>query len=473
MAVRVVVEWTRLTLRLALAEGSESKLRLRSVYCQPIAAPEEAMPTLKALLKTAKITTADVIGVVSREQVITRVVKFPTLDPAELAKMVELYAKAQLPYAREQTIMDFHVLSRKEGSSTVAIVACQREVIDRTVGVLKGAGLTVRMLTLSPWGVLGWYRQAIKPQSVQEPCLVINVDDGRTDLVLIGSGRILSTRSIGQGAQDWAAGSETTELLFQEVERSRASIRKESPDFEVRSVALTGLAGSSAWSEPLAQRLRLAVIPVESRQGFKGALIPTAPAISPVVAAGIGVSDLRGLLNVSPEDMRTQVRHRQQVSELVVVGLLLLGVLAIGAGLLGFRATRQHQFALQLEQVLGEVQPTAKDIQEKKRAGQFVASILDERKALGQVLVAVFQATPPPVTLEGLAFERARSEVVVRGTAPSTQEVLNYVGQLEHLNGVSNVQLRYSTSRITPAGERTDFELVLQQDKKPAKASES
>lgn len=473
MATRLVVEWTRATLRLALAEGADAKLRVRSVYCQGIAAPEEAVPTLKALLKSAKITTADVIGIVSREQVITRVVKFPTQDPIELAKMVELYAKAQLPYAREQAITDFHVLSRQEGSSMVAIIACQREVIDRAISVLKEAGLTVRMLTLSPWGVLGWYRQAFRPQAQAEPCLVINVDDTRTDLVLISSGRILSTRSIGQGASDWAAGAETIDLLAQEVERSRAALRKELPDVDVRSVVLTGLGGLASWSEPLAQRLGLAVSPVEARQAFKGCLIPASPAISPVVCAGIAASDLRGMLNVSPPEMRQLVHHRQQVSELVIVGMLLLGVLALGAGLLGLRATRQHQYASQLEQVLAEVQPTAKDMQEKKRARQFVSSVIDERKALGEMLVEVFQLTPPPVTLEGLAFERSRNEMVVRGSAPSTQEVLNYVNQLEQLPGMSNVQLRYSTSRSTASGNRTDFEIVMQQARKAAPAADS
>ncbi len=463
MATRIVIEWTRLTLRLALAEGSDAQARVRSIFCQSVSAPEEAVPVLKSLLKTAKVSAADVFGVVSREQVITRVVKFPTVDPAELAKMVELYAKAQLPYAREQAIMDFHVLARQEGFTTVAIVACQREVIDRHVAVLRGAGLTARMLTLSPWGVLGWYRHAVRPGTAQEPCLVVNIDDARTDLVLIAGGRILSSRSIGQGERDWAQSPETAELLTQEVERSRAAIRKELPDVEVRSVVLTGLGGLAAWSEPLVQRLGVPVMAVESRQAFKGCVIPTAPPISPIVVGGVAAGDMRGLLNVSPPEMRLQLRHHRQVQELVLVGLLLLGVLALGAGLLGVQAARQHRFAQQLDRALTEVQPVAKAAQEKSRASQFVASVLTERRQLGRTLVEIFGATPPPVTLEELTFERSRREVVVRGSAASPKDVLDYQSQLERLSGVKDVQLKYSTLRSTPSGDRTDFEVVVQQ----------
>ena len=53
--------------------------------------------------------------------------------------------------------------------------------------------------------------------------------------------------------------------------------------------------------------------------------------------------------------------------------------------------------------------------------------------------------------------------VVLRGSASSTQEVLSYVHELEHLEHVESVQLRHSTSRAGPSGQRTDFELVIQQ----------
>jgi len=463
MATRLVVEWTRLTLRLAVAEGSGGRLRVRAIHAQMNRAPEEAAESLRRLLQAAKITAAEVIGVVSREQVITRVVKFPAVDPSELAQMVELYAKAQLPYPREQTVMDFHVLERDDGFSTVAVVACQREVIDRHVAVLQGAGLTVNLLTLSSWGALGWYRHAVKASPVSEPCLVLNVDDARTDLVLVADGRILSSRSIGQGMIDWGAAADTIELLALEIERSRASVRKELPDADMRSVTLTGQGPLAQWSGPLSQRLGLPVTAVEAKQAFKGCMIPTSPPVSPVVVGGVAASDVRSLLNLSPTDMRVQVRHRKQVQELVTVGFLLLSVLALGSWLLSLRVGRQHRQAAQLAAVLEEIQPTAKDIQEKNRSQQLVAGILEHRERLGRALADVFASTPDAVSLEALTFERSRGELVVRGNAVTTVDVLAYIKQLEQIEGVEGVRLRYSTRRSTPSGDRTDFELVVTQ----------
>ena len=124
MATRLVVEWTRATVRMAVASGSGTRGHVRAIRAQPIGPTGEVSEALRTLLNPLKIAGAEVIGVVSREQVITRVVKFPTMHVAELSQMVELYAKAQLPYLREQTVMDFHVVAQQDGFSTVAVVAC-------------------------------------------------------------------------------------------------------------------------------------------------------------------------------------------------------------------------------------------------------------------------------------------------------------------------------------------------------------
>jgi len=463
MSTRLVVEWTRASLRLAIAEGSGSRWRLRGLRSEPITATVGVREALRTLLKTIKPTSSEILAVVSREQVITRVVKFPTVEAVELAQMAELYAKAQLPYQREQTVMDFHVLSQQGGFSTIAIVACQREVVDRQLLALREAGVSVGLVTVSSWGVLGWYHQAVSKDTSNEPVLIVNIDDTRTDLVLIGEGQILSSRSVGQGAQDWGGAGETSELLALEVERSRAAIRKELPGTEVRSLLLTGLGTLAQWKDQLAPRLSLPVVAIESQQTLKGVTPALSTPISPIVVVGLACSDSAGLLNLSPPEVRVQVRHRRQIRELVVVSLLLMGVLALGSSLLSLQLRRQQGMATELDHALNDMAPAAKRVQEQTRFAQLVHSVLADRRRVALTLGGVFRETPSTVTLESLTFEHTKHEVVVRGSAASNQDVLGYIKQLEQLKEVSGVDLRYSTRHTTPTGERTDFELVLHQ----------
>ncbi|MBI4004209.1 MAG: pilus assembly protein PilM [Candidatus Omnitrophica bacterium] len=461
MASHLVVEWTRSTVRLAVGAGPARGLQtLRS---GPIST-SETVEALRAQLKTMKTIPGDVIAVIPREAVLTRVVKFPSVHEAELAQMVELYAKAQLPYPREQTVMDFHVLARAEGFSTVAVIACQREVVDRHVAILQEAGLSPTLLTVSSWGVLGWYQQGLRRGiEAQEPVLVVNVDDTRTDLVLIDKSRILSSRSVGQGLQEWEASGEAATLLSFEVERSRAAIRNELPGTEVRSLLVTGLRVSGPWDEQLTQRIGLPVTVVDAVRPFPTVSGAAGAGLSPVVAGGLACSHPSTLLNLSPPEIRTQVHHRRRVSELTVVSLLLSAVLAVGAGLLSLQMARQRRVSSTIDRLLADIEPRTKQIKERVQAIQLVSSVLDDRRQLAATLSSVFRTTPASVALEAVTFERPKQEFVLRGSAATNQAVLEYLKQLERVEGVTDVRLKYSTRRTTSTGERTDFEVLLRQ----------
>jgi len=462
MASQLVVEWTRTTVRLAVGAGpGRGLLTLRS---GPISA-SATVEALRAQLKTIKTIPGDVIVVIPREAVLTRVVKFPSVEHAELAQMVELYAKAQLPYPREQTVMDFHALARAEGFSTVAVIACQREVVNRHLAVLQDAGLPPTLLTVSSWGVFGWYQQLLRRGGIkaQEPVLVVNLDDARTDLVLIDKSHILSSRSVAQGLQEWEASGEATTLLSFEVERSRAAIRNELPGTEVRSLLVTGLRVSGPWEDQLTQRIGLPVTVVDAARPFPAVQAASIAALSPVVVGGLACSEPSTLLNLSPPEIRTQVHHRQRVSELTLVSLLLSAVLAVGAGLLSLQMARQRRVSSTIDRLLADIEPRTKQIKERVQAIQLVSSVLDDRRQLAATLSSVFRTTPASVALEAVTFERPKQEFVLRGSAATNQAVLEYLKGLERVEGIADVRLKYSTRRTTPTGERTDFEVSLRQ----------
>lgn len=247
------------------------------------------------------------------------------------------------------------------------------------------------------------------------------------------------------------------------MERTRAAVQKELAGAEVRSIVLTGVGEAASWSEPLSQRCSLPVNVVDARQPFEGWAGALAAPISPVVVGGVACSELQGLLNLSPPEVRVDARHRQQVRELVTAGVLLLSALALGSGILGLQGARARRQALEADRVLAEIEPAARQVREKTRSAKLVDAVLESRRRLAAHLAGVFQITPTDITLEGLSFERVRRELVLRGSAASTQTVLEYIRQLEGLKGVGAVELKYSTRRQGASGERTDFELVLRQ----------
>ena len=463
MSTRVVAEWTRSSARLAVCEGTGGRFRLRAIHAQPLAAGEAAGPVLRSLAASARVPRAEAIGVIPREQVLTRIVKFPSMKPEELKSMVALYAKGQLPYPKEQAVVDFHLLAQRDGSSIVAIVACQREVVDRTLAVLREAQLSPIALTVSSWGVLGWYRCTLVLEPSREPALVINVDDSRTDLVVVSEGRLLTSRSVGQGRGDWTGSADAVELLATEAERTHAAVKKELPGLEVRSVVITGLGDLAAWRDALSARLGL---PAEAVEPPPENHQPACPG-SGVVIGGLAAAEVPELLNLGTPELRARVRHRRQFRELAAVSAMLAGVLILGAGLSTVQRSRETRRAAQIDRVLTGVEPQAKRLREKIRVAELADGVLKHRRQLAAVLSGLLRVTPPTVILEGLSFDRGRSELELRGSADSTQAILDYAKALAELEKVASVELKRSTRRSGASGDRADFELLLRLNAPP------
>ncbi len=461
---RVVVEWTHSSLRLAVAEGTPGRLRVRTLQVEPLGMETPIGRTLERLVKKLGLKGAPAMGVIPRDQVISRLIKFPAAQPEDLAKMVELYGKAQLPYPKEQAVVDHQVLERREGLSTVAVVACRRDAIDRVVGPLKSAGLVVQRLTVSSWGVLGWYMAQTRPAQVVEPVLIVNRDEERVDLVLVSGERVLFSRSVGSGAKEEVVeGAEGFDPLAQELDRSLSTVRKELPGTEVRSFLLTGMEPLAPWAESIERRFGLPVAHVPAIQGvFLRPLIGAVP-VSPVVVCGTACADAGQLLNLTPPEVVVQARQRQRLRDAVLIGSLALGALSLGAGLVALQVAQQRQLAAHFDEVIDTLEPVTRQVRAEQSAVELVSGVVWQRHQLASLLAGILRLTPTPVALEALTFEQSKRQLLLRGRAPSTEQVLAYLKVLEQLDGVSEVRLQHSTRRSTPSGERADFELVVQQ----------
>ena len=149
-----------------------------------------------------------------------------------------------------------------------------------------------------------------------------------------------------------------------------------------------------------------------------------------------------------------------------MAGLLLVAALGLGSGWLALEGSRQQRTAAQLDEALAAIEPEAIQLEARTRAVELVRAVQKDRRQLGAAVAELFRATPPAVRLEALTFERQRSETTIRGGADSTQQVLEYIRQLERLEGVAGVSLKYTTRRSAPGGERTDFELTVRHGRK-------
>lgn len=453
---RIVLELTSQAIRALSTAGTLTRPTVRAFVVQPVA-DEVNANALRQAVAGLPTRGAEILSIIPREQVIIRLLKLPSTDPDELAQMVELTGKAQLPYPPDQTIVDFQVMDQTDGTSTVQLVACHRDVIDRHLALLREVGLEPAVITPSSWGLLAWYRRLAASESLQEPVMVIHVDTHRTDFGLIDRGRLLFSRSLSQGLQAWQAGQESMGSLAQELGWSLASLRKELPDLKARTVLLTGLGPLEQWKGFLEEGLGKPVVVKHPPAGASRAPVEASAA----VAMGLAMADLRWLVNLLPPEARQAQRQRRWIRQLTLTGLLLAASLVLGTGVLGVLARRQERLVAQTMQQVRQLEAATDHTEQQADDLQAVTRIFATRRDTAVMLAELFRRSPPELMFETLLLERPRGELVLRGYAPTTRQVLDYIRDLEQAGQWERVELRYSAQRNIEGQARTDFEIVL------------
>jgi len=462
---RIVFEITRTSLRALAVEGPLAHPRVKQIVVESHSG-QPSPETLRRLLARVQARRSGVMNAFPRDQAITRLLKFPSSRLEELTQMVQLSGKAQLPYPPEQAVVDFQVLDQVGGTSMVHLVACQRDQLEQHVALLRQAGLEPQLMTPNSWGVLAWYQRLGRSPDVREPVMVINVDSDHTDLVLIRQGQLVFSRSLSQGVREWQAGSDAEGPLAQELERSLSSLRNEWPGVDAQSFILTGLGPLEPWKEFFGQRLGK---PVVIKQVAGSLQIPESvmrqteagPHASLVVVLGLALAEHLALVNLLPPETRQAQRQRRRMQQLVLTGSLLLSTLLVGAGLLSAHVNRQVLINELAVKTMNTLEAMTAETEAQERDIQVINRLLGLRRRLATMLAELFRVTAGQVILENLVFEGERHEFVVRGSASSTRDVLEYLRRLKDTGQWERVELRYSARRSTAAGARTDFEVVF------------
>src|SRR5439155_18947076 len=140
-AAQVRVNGAILAERAAAAELSADAMREGDV-----ADPAAVTQALRELFASSRLGKRVRVGVANQRTVMRTLEPPPVSDAKELAAAVRFQAQDQIPIPLASAVMDFHALGVVDTPAgprqKVVVVAAQRDMIDRLLTVLRGAGLT-------------------------------------------------------------------------------------------------------------------------------------------------------------------------------------------------------------------------------------------------------------------------------------------------------------------------------------------
>ena len=161
--------------------------------------------TLNALIKEVGLKTKKVNLIVSGSGVQIKRISVPSLPKAELKEAVRWEIKNYLPFPVETAEVDFHILNEYVEDNVkrvnLIVVACPKQLIDRTLSVAERAGLQPTHLDVAPFALwntlLAWDR--IKRD---ETVALIDLGAEKTGIYVFKDGILQFSREVTPAGAD-------------------------------------------------------------------------------------------------------------------------------------------------------------------------------------------------------------------------------------------------------------------------------
>jgi type IV pilus assembly protein PilM len=137
---------------------------------------------------------------IANQKIVVRVIELPPIsDPKQLAAAVRFQAQDEIPMPLDSAVLDFQPLDIVETPAglrqRVMLVAARRDMIDRVLAAVRGAGLKPEGIDLAAFGMV----RALHAMAAPTETVVYLAIGGLTNLAVARGTDCLFTRVVGDG----------------------------------------------------------------------------------------------------------------------------------------------------------------------------------------------------------------------------------------------------------------------------------
>ncbi len=271
------VDWDERMLRVLDAVTSRSGVKVRTAVYVPI--PQEITTHdaegfgqfIKRTLAEHRIRTRRAVVNVPRQDAVLNLVMLPAGSADELASMVHIQAAKELPFGKDEAVLDFAVKRIEDSSQCeVWVSAVRNQVVDHHRRVFAAAGLRLERIGLRPNANL----LALTAEGAPDGrTLLVDVGSSMTEITILRQGRLAYSRAasvsvplsglkspLDASGVDETSADESSEqvlnmrsfeqrrtaldALLVEVGRTVEAYRATDPGAQIDRIVLAGLAGT-------------------------------------------------------------------------------------------------------------------------------------------------------------------------------------------------------------------------------------
>lgn len=428
---------------------------------------DEIVRVLGEIVRGKNIQPDDIVVIIPRRFAIIKQMRLPSHNEAEIKKMIGLHLVNQIPYGLEDVIYDYDMLDKEPGGySKVLVTIIHKDISRRYVGWFNRIGLPVSRLTISSFGILGWYsyQERFKKLESNQTSCIINIDQMNTEIVFCHAQRMYFSRQINYGAKDLT--SDNMIGLISQTELSLNSYQKESMGPEVKKIIiLSTMAEANIIRERMEQQFK---VPAEIMTSLENVLcqrrinlsgIKSQPGLSLAVGLGLLLAPSKRLINLTPQEVHIHKQSKLRKKELVIAVLLLMITAASIAGVMALYLYQKIQMVNNLKDQLAATKPKVSELRRKEEFVGVFRKRLEERILIPELMATLASMTPAEISYRSLELND-RGVLSIQGYAQTGTSVNNFQSTLVRSPVFSEVNLEFATKRKIFNMEVTDFKIT-------------
>ncbi|MEI7580179.1 MAG: type II secretion system protein GspL [bacterium] len=145
---------------------------------------------------------AEVIVTFPSSKVVIKELTLPFLDAEKIRMVIEYEIEAIIPFKLDNALIDFIIISQSEvkESSTILVVAAQKEEVKRVLDQLAKADIQAHSITLDLFSSLSLFNQLPAYNKLKHAYALIDIGPQSTRMILINNQVMVATRTLTKGS---------------------------------------------------------------------------------------------------------------------------------------------------------------------------------------------------------------------------------------------------------------------------------
>ncbi|MBN2189826.1 MAG: pilus assembly protein PilM [Candidatus Aureabacteria bacterium] len=422
---------------------------------------------LKNLAKSEDINSRYLCLCVPHAQTTVKSIELPSTHEDEIRNMLDLQIGKQTPFSREEVIFDHAVLNiSDEGYSKVLLVIIHKDIVERFLNIIHGAGLKTDNIGLSSEGLLKWAEISCHSKISDDSFILMDVDYDSCDFEVIHEKHIIFSRNISFGMTDFSGDKDGWRKKFAEqLNHCLYAFQNEFPDKETPKLVITGAdkINEAINVEDMKKELNMSVelVPqfknIPERREFR----------DDELSKDVSYPELLGLvltypghdINLIPQELLLEREVKERGKNLFLFGSYIFLLIFLGSMFFLGRIYSKERYLGQLQDKLEDIRPKVEKLENMTEKTKIIETRRKERDYSLNLTHEIHGLISPDIHLVSLIYD-GKAQFILRGTSKNTSEVFKFVNSLEESECFINVKAKYATKRNDGDKELTDFEIV-------------